>query len=245
MTPEGARNRSVVFLGWTNQLIQVAHFRTQLLLICLMLLAGCKCQPCRVSCCSPCWPCVRATENRGGLLLLSTGNDSSVTPPPDADLPPAGFPDSFTASVGSPYAKFFPLPTRPVFHLTATGGQAVENATEGSAPNSSPASPEVIPTPPPLPPDEFGGQPGPVTPPIWMYEPGRWRSTTTSGKTGEDDRTSPNGPDVSYAPNHQISWLFQSPSLTGVASPQTEPPVVLPGQISTVTSGRQTPRLRR
>lgn len=247
MTPEGVRNRCVVlcFSIGQDRFTQVAHFCSRSLLICLILLAGCKCYRSRTASCRPCSPCLGASETCRGSPRFRSGNGFPVTPPSDADLGPEGFPESFTASIGSSHAKFFPLPTRPVFRVNAIGEQSRETSAKETDLNSSPSVPEVIPTPPPLPPGEFNDQTRTVTPRMWMYESSRWRSSTASDKAGRDDEPSPNVSDVSFAPSHQVSWLFQGPFSSAIAHTGEEPRVILPSQPPTATSARRTTGMQR
>ena len=155
---------------------------------------------------------------------------ASLEPPPDADLPPTRFPETFTASVGSPRAKFFPLPTPPVFSGHAETNQMFDNSKKSGSDSFSPPSPEVIPTPPPLPPEDNKGQTGAVSPPVWIYGPDRWRSGGTSNQTLDSQSWETRvRPEETTLPTAAASWLFQNPfQSNSSAAGDHEPRVVLP-----------------
>jgi len=198
------------------------------------MLSGCSC-PRAIGCDTRWWAL------RGGV------HGASLEPPPDADLPPAGFPETFTASVGSSRAKFFPLPTQPVF-TGHTQRKPVSDSDRESGLDRVPASPEVIPTPPPLPPEDSKGQTGAMSSPIWIYDPDRWQSGGTSNKTldtqSSETRTRPKGTSPQA---DETSWLFQSPSQSSSSAvTDHEPRVVLPNNsMARPASARRGTTLRR
>ncbi|MGQ9506020.1 MAG: hypothetical protein ACUVQR_14040 [Thermogutta sp.] len=181
--------------------------RLQLLLFCLATLAGCRSHVCRSS--SFCPAPRKPVFNRAspGWLSRAPGELPPGGPPLDADLAPTRFPEIFTASIGSSHAKFFPLPTQPIFPEPET---LTRPAPGGETP-SSPAQPEVIPAPPPLPPDDWGGT-GTALPPIWSYEANRWQPAADDGAV--IDRQLRDLLISADAPSSQpggVSWVFQTP----------------------------------
>lgn len=217
------------------------HLRLQFLLICLAVLAGCRPPACRVSgCCSSCPKGIFA-HSRGCLFPHLAGDISVVKPPPDANLPPTHFPETFVASIGSSRAKFFPLPTQPVFSTSETS-----RASESDG-DSSPTAPEVIPTPPSLPPEDQK-QTGSLSPPIWIYDGNRWQPTADGDRMPDRQfRGERRSSDASSSKLADSSWLFRTPhQINASASTDADPQVVLPRTISSAaTPVRQTATVRR